>query len=141
MPMHWSIWALLSALFAALTAIFGKIGVEQINSDMATFIRTGIILSLVGLIVAVSGAWQPLAAVPRRTWIFLVLSGMATGASWLCYYRALKLGPASGVAPIDKLSVVFVAILAALFLGERHQIGNWIGIAMIAGGAMLVAFY
>jgi transporter family protein len=139
--MRWTYWALLSAVFAALTAIFGKIGVEQINSDLATFIRTVIILVLLGLIVSIGGAWEPLNALPKRTLWFLVLSGLATGASWLCYYRALKLGPASGVAPIDKMSVVFVAIFAAMFLGERHGVGSWLGIALIAVGAGLVAYY
>lgn len=138
--MHWSVWALLSAVFAALTALFGKVGVEQIDSNMATLIRSFIILGLVGGIVAFSGVWQPLAAIPRRTWLFLVLSGIATGASWLCYYRALKLGPASGVAPIDKLSVLFVAIFAVAFLGERLQLAGWLGIALIGTGAALVAF-
>src|SRR5665213_2541766 len=135
----WLLWAVLSALFAALTAIFGKVGVEQINSDYATLIRTAIILVVVALIVAASGAWQPLAGVPRKTWLFLLLSGLATGASWLCYYRALKLGPASGVAPIDKMSVVLVALFAALFLGERLLVHNWSGIGLIALGAILVA--
>ena len=135
----WVLWAALSAFFAALTAIFGKVGVEQINSDYATLIRTAIILVVVALIVAASGAWQPLAGVQRKTWLFLLLSGLATGASWLCYYRALKLGPASGVAPIDKISVVLVALFAFLFLGERLLVHNWIGICLIALGAILVA--
>ena len=134
----WPFWAVLSAVFASLTAIFGKLGVENVNSDFATLIRTVIILVLIALIVAASGAWQPLAEVPRRTWLFLGLSGLATGASWLCYYRALKLGPASGVAPIDKMSVVFVALFGVLFLGERLEMRNWLGIAMIALGAVLV---
>jgi len=135
----WPFWAMLSAAFAALTAVFGKVGVENVNSDFATLIRTVVILSIIALIVAVSGAWQPLDSVPRRTYIFLVLSALATGASWLCYYRALKLGPASGVAPIDKLSVLLVALFAAVFLGERLEARNWAGIGMIAAGAILVA--
>ena len=135
----WPFWALLSAAFAALTAIFGKVGVENINSDFATLIRTAVILAVIALIVAASSAWQPLDSVSRRTFFFLVLSALATGASWLCYYRALKLGPASGVAPIDKLSVLLVALFAAAFLGERLEARNWIGIAMIAIGAILVA--
>lgn len=135
----WPFWALLSAAFAALTAIFGKIGVESINSDFATLIRTVVIVGVVALIVAATGAWQPLGSVPRRAYLFLVLSAFATGASWLCYYRALKLGPASGVAPIDKMSVLLVALFAAAFLGERLEPRNWLGIAMIAGGAVLVA--
>jgi len=135
----WLLWAGLSAFFAALTAIFGKVGVEQINSDYATLIRTAIILVVVTLIVAASGAWQPLASVPRKTWLFLLLSGLATGASWLCYYRALKLGPASGVAPIDKMSVLLVALFAVLFLGERLPAHGWVGICLIGLGGVLLA--
>lgn len=135
----WVFWAFLSAIFAALTAIFGKVGVENVNSDLATLIRTAIILVLAAAIVAFTGAMQPLAEISRRTWLFLLLSGLATGASWLCYYRALKLGPASGVAPIDKLSVVFVALIAAAFLGEKLDLRGGLGVAMIAGGAVLLA--
>jgi len=135
----WQVWACLSAIFAALTAIFGKIGVENINSDFATLIRTVIILLVIGLIVLGTGAWQPLASVAPRTYFFLLLSALATGASWLCYYRALKLGPASGVAPVDKMSVLLVALFAAVFLGEKLQAHNWLGIALIAIGAIAVA--
>lgn len=135
----WPAWALLAAAFAALTAIFGKVGVESINSDFATLIRTAVILAVTAAIVASTGAWQPLASVSSRSWIFLSLSGLATGASWLCYYRALKLGPASQVAPIDKLSIVLVAVFAALFLGEKLTGKNWLGVALIAIGAILVA--
>jgi len=135
----WQFWAAMSAVFAALTAIFGKIGVQDINPDFATLIRTAIILCVIALIVLASGAWQPLSDVGRRTYVFLLLSGLATGASWLCYYRALKLGPASGVAPIDKMSVLLVALFAAGFLGERLGLRNWIGIVLIALGAIAVA--
>jgi transporter family protein len=135
----WPMWAALSAIFAALTAIFGKIGVEDVNSDFATLIRTIVILAVLAPIVMAGGAWQPLESVSRRTWLFLVLSGLATGASWLCYYRALKLGPASGVAPVDKLSVLLVALFAVAFLGERLEFRNWIGIGMVAMGTALVA--
>lgn len=135
----WQAWALLSAAFAALTAIFGKVGVENINSDFATLIRTAVILAVVAGIVAATGAWQPLASVSNKSWVFLTLSALATGASWLCYYRALKLGPAAQVAPIDKLSIVLVAIFATLFLGEKLSGKNWLGIALIAVGAILVA--
>src|ERR1700712_2727188 len=135
----WPFWAVLSAVFAALTAIFGKIGVENINSDFATLIRTVIILAVLAVFVVATHAWQPLGMVPRRTWLFLLLSGLATGASWVCYYRALKAGPASGVAPIDKMSVVLVALFAFLFLGERRFAPNWIGIGLIALGAIFVA--
>jgi len=135
----WQLWAAGSAVFAALTAIFGKIGVADINSNLATFIRTVFIVAVLALIVAFTGAWQSPAAIPRRTWVFLLLSGLATGASWLCYYHALKLGPASGVAPIDKLSVVLVAIFGAAVLGEALSWKNWLGVAMMAAGAILVA--
>ncbi len=136
----WQFWALLSATFAALTAIFGKIGVENINSDFATLIRTVVILAVAATIVAAMRTYQPLGSVSPRTYLFLVLSGIATGASWLCYYRALQLGPAARVAPIDKLSVVLVAVLGVMLLGEKLAPRNWLGVALIAAGAMLVAF-
>ncbi|MDB5440227.1 MAG: transporter [Caulobacteraceae bacterium] len=135
----WQAWALGSALFAALTAIFGKIGVEQINSDFATLLRTVVVIIVLAAIVAATGQFQPLGQVPGRTYLFLTLSALATGGSWLCYYRALKLGEASQVAPIDKLSVLFVVVFAALFLGERLELKNYAGIALIAVGAVLVA--
>ena len=136
----WLPWALGSAAFAALTAIFAKIGIENINSDFATLIRTGVILLITAGIVVASGAWQPLGSISRKTWIFLVLSGLATGGSWLCYFRALKLGDAARVAPIDKLSVVLVAVFSVALLGERLSMPNWLGVALIAGGAVLVAY-
>lgn len=135
----WPLWALASAAFAALTAIFGKIGVEGVNSDYATLIRTVVILFMISAIVVATGQVQPLASVSNRTWLFLLLSGLATGASWLCYYRALKLGPAAQVAPIDKLSIVLVAIAGVAFLGEKLSPRNWLGVVMIAAGAILVA--
>ncbi|WP_245490832.1 EamA family transporter [Mesorhizobium sp. M7A.F.Ca.CA.004.04.2.1] len=115
----WQFWALLSAAFAALTAIFAKVGIENINSDFATFIRTVIILIVLGAILLASGQFQSPATISAKTWAFLGLSGLATGASWLCYFRALKIGNAAQVAPIDKLSVVLVAVFGAAFLGER----------------------
>ncbi|WP_313059406.1 EamA family transporter, partial [Agrobacterium cavarae] len=133
-------WALLSAAFAALTAIFAKIGIENVNSDFATFIRTIVILLAAGLMVYVTGNWQSPATITPRTWLFLVLSGLATGASWICYFRALKIGDAARVAPIDKLSVVFVAVFAVLFPGERLSLPNWLGVVLIACGAVLVAY-
>lgn len=135
----WQVWAVLSAFFAALTAVLAKVGVASVNPDLATLIRTAVILCVLALLVAATGQWQAPQTIPARTYVFLVLSGFATGASWLCYFRALKLGDASRVAPIDKLSVVMVAVIAALFLGERLSATNWLGIAMIAGGAVLVA--
>jgi transporter family protein len=130
---------LLSAAFAALSAVFAKIGVENVNSDFATFIRTIVILSALASILAVTGQWQSPGEISARTYTFLVLSGLATGASWLCYFRALKLGDAARVAPIDKLSVVLVALFGVAFLGERLTLPNWLGILLIAGGAVLVA--
>jgi transporter family protein len=135
----WQLWAVLSAAFAALTAIFAKVGVENVNSDFATFVRTVVILGVLGAILVGTRQWQPLTSVSSRTYLFLVLSGLATGASWLCYFRALKLGDAFQVAPIDKLSVVLVAVFAFLFLGERPTGINWLGIVLIAAGAILVA--
>lgn len=136
---YWQFWAALSAVFAALTAIFAKVGVESLNSDFATFIRTIVILLVLGAMLAATGQWQNPGSISTRTYLFLVLSGLATGASWLCYFRALKLGDAARVAPIDKLSVVLVAIFGALFLSEKLSTANWLGVALIAGGAILVA--
>lgn len=135
----WQLWALGAAAFAALTAIFAKVGVAAIHSDLATLIRTLVILALLFAIVAAKGAWQPLETISRQTWIFLVLSGLATGGSWLCYFRALQLADASRVAPIDKLSVVLVAIFGVVFLGEKLSWHNWLGVAFIAAGTILVA--
>ena len=136
----WPFWALLSAAFAALTAIFAKVGVESVNSDFATLIRTIVILGVIAAILTASGEWQPFGSVSGRTYLFLALSGLATGASWLCYFRALKIGQAAQVAPIDKLSVVLVALFGVTFLGERLSTLSWLGIALIGGGAVLVAF-
>jgi transporter family protein len=135
----WPFWALASAVFAALTAILAKIGVEGVSSNLATLVRTVVILAFAALIVTVAGEWRAPGEIGRRSWLFLVLSGLATGASWLCYFRALKIGEAAKVAPIDKLSVVFVAIIAAIFLGEKLSPTNWLGVALIAAGAILVA--
>ena len=135
----WQVWALFSAVFAALTAIFAKVGIEQIGSDFATFIRTIVILVVLAAMLSLLGEWQSPVTVAGRAWIFLILSGMATGASWLCYFRALKLGDAARVAPVDKLSVVFVAVFGALLLGESLSLLNWLGVLLIAGGAVLVA--
>ncbi len=135
----WQAWAVGSAVFAALTAIFAKIGVENINSDLATFIRTLVVVFSLGLILFFTGEFRNPATISGRTYLFLALSGLGTGASWLCYFRALQLGNAGQVAPIDKLSVVLVAIFGALFLGEKLNVLNWLGVALIAGGAILVA--
>ena len=135
----WTFWALLSAGFAALTAIFAKLGVAQMPSDAATLIRTLVVVALLTAIVAVRGQWHDVIQGSARTYAFLAVSGLATGASWICYFRALRLGDAARVAPIDKLSVVLVAIFAALFLGEKVSGLHWLGVALIAGGAALVA--
>ena len=137
---NWLLWALLSAAFAALTAIFAKIGVANVGSDFATFVRTIVILLAIAAILAGTGGWQPPGSVSARSYLFLVLSGLATGASWLCYFRALKLGDAARVAPIDKLSVVLVAVFGVVFLGERLSGPNWLGVALIGAGAILVAW-
>jgi bacterial/archaeal transporter family protein len=136
----WQLWAGLSAVFAALTAIFAKIGVENVNSDLATAIRTVVILIVIAAILIGTGQWQPLGSISARTYLFLMLSGLATGASWLCYFRALKLGDAARVAPIDKLSVVLVAVFGVALLGERLSTTNWLGVSLIALGAVLVAW-
>lgn len=137
--LSWQFWAFLSAAFAALTAIFAKVGIEQINSDFATFIRTIVILLVLGMILIATRQWQSLDSISGKTYVFLILSGLATGASWLCYFRALKLGDAARVAPLDKLSVVLVALFGVIFLGERMSGLNWAGIVLIAAGAVLVA--
>jgi transporter family protein len=135
----WQLWAVLSAIFAALTAIFAKVGVEGINSDLATLIRTVIVLVTLSLILFATGQFSQPGPIAAKSWLFLLLSGLGTGASWLCYFRALKLGPATLVAPIDKLSVVLVALFGVTFLGERPSWNGWLGIALIATGAVLIA--
>lgn len=136
----WQFWAVLSACFAALTAIFAKVGVEDVGSDYATFVRTAVVLLALAAILTATGGWQSRGTFSLRSAFFLVLSGLATGASWVCYFRALKLGEASRVAPIDKLSVVLVAVFGVVFLGERLAPSNWLGIGLIAAGAVLVAY-
>nr|WP_321461521.1 EamA family transporter [uncultured Cohaesibacter sp.] len=137
----WQFWAILSACFAAFTAIFAKVGVSGIGSDFATFIRTIVILLALAAILSATGGWESLSSLSARSFLFLILSGLATGASWICYFRALKLGHASQVAPIDKMSVVLVAIFGALFLGEQLSLGSWLGVGFIAIGASLVALF
>ena len=135
----WLFWALLSAVFASLTAIFAKIGIANIDSDFATLIRTVVILVVLAGIVLAMGKFQPLGSIAGKTWLFLVLSGLATGASWLAYFRALKLGQAAQVAPVDKLSVVLVAIFGVMFLGEKLTLQGWIGVALVGAGAVTLA--
>jgi transporter family protein len=139
MTSNWITWALLSATFAALSAIFAKVGVEGVDSNYATLVRTVVILFVAAGIVVYTGSWISPARLAPRTAVFLVVSGLATGGSWLCYFRALQLGDAARVAPIDKLSVVLVAILATAFLGERLTLREWLGVGMIALGASVLA--
>jgi bacterial/archaeal transporter family protein len=135
----WFAWAILSAIFAAFTAVFAKVGLQGVDSDLATLIRTGVIISVLACFVWLTGKWRNPTELSSRTWLFLTLSGLATGASWVCYFRALKLGEASKVAPVDKLSLVLVAIFAYLFLAERPSLREWIGIAMVGAGVVVLA--
>ena len=137
--MSWLAWAFLSALFAGLTAVLAKVGVKDVDSNLATAIRTVVVL-VFAWAVALFRTHQPLSTVTSKTWLFLVLSGLATGASWLCYFRALQLGDVAKVAPIDKLSVVVAIALAALFLHERLTWQNWVGGALIVSGTIVLAF-
>jgi transporter family protein len=137
--MDWRVFAIGSAFFAALTAIFGKVGVADINSDLATFLRTVVILLVAALLVSVRNEWQRPESLSTKGVIFLVLSGVATGLSWLCYYRALQTGPASRVAPIDKLSVVLVVLFAVSCLGESLTWKVGLGSVLITVGAVLMA--
>ena len=127
-------------LFAALTAIFAKAGLQGIDSDFATFIRTLVIIAALVLFLSYTGKWQGIGSFSAKNWIFLVLSGLATGASWLAYFKALQMGEAYQVAPVDKLSLVLVAVLAVVFLGERPNLREWLGLAMISGGVWVLAF-
>ena len=140
-PSGWVLWALLSACFAALTAIFAKIGIRGVDSDLATLIRTVIILMVLSPFVWLTGKWSNPLSLSSKTLIFLALSALATGASWVCYFRALQIGHASQVAPVDKLSVVLVAVFAYALLGERPSAQEWLGISLIAGGVLLIALH
>ena len=135
----WQAYAMGSALFAGLTAVLAKVGVAGVNSNLATFIRTVVILVVSAAIVTARGEWEPMGRLSGRSLLFLVVSGVATGLSWLCYFRALHLGEASSVAPVDKLSVVFAVALAALFLGERLVWQHWVGGSLIVAGAVVIA--
>ncbi|MBI3345680.1 MAG: EamA family transporter [Burkholderiales bacterium] len=136
---NWLTWALLSAAFAAATAVFAKIGIQGVDSDLATLVRTIIIVAMLGIFVHATGKWANPLLLPPRTLLFLALSALATGASWVCYFRALQLGPASLVAPVDKSSVVLVAIFAFAFLGERPSPREWFGLALISVGVLVLA--
>src|SRR6266404_3448539 len=136
---NWFFWALLSAVFAALTAIFAKVGLEGVDSDLATLVRTAVIFVVLAGFVWFAGKWRNPSELSSRTWLFLVLSGLATGASWVCYFRALKIGEASKVAPVDKLSLLLVAVFAFLFLDERPSVREWVGILMVGAGVLVLA--
>ena len=136
--MNWLHWALLSAFFAALTAILSKIGVTGIDSNLATAIRTAVVLGAAVLITTRTASWQAVRALEAKTWVFLALSGLATAASWLCYFRALQLGDAGRVAPVDKLSVVITVALAAIVLKEKVTSTQAMGLVLIVAGISLV---
>ena len=138
--MEWLIWALLSALFAGVTALFAKIGVTGINSNLATAIRTSVILFFSWLIAVLTTKGAEFGSIGKQTWIFLILSGISTGLSWLCYFRALQVGEVSRVAPIDKLSVVVAMALAILFLREKIDAREGFGAVLIIFGALLLAW-
>jgi len=138
--MNWLSWALLSAFFAGVTAILAKLGVANINANLATAIRTTVVLVFTWIIALATTNSAAMQTLPRRTWIFLILSGIATGLSWLCYFRALQLGPASRVAPVDKLSVVFAIVLAVLVLQERLTWQQWVGSGLMVAGALVLAW-
>jgi transporter family protein len=137
--MNWFTWSLLSALFAGITAILAKVGVEGVNSNVATAIRTTVVLVFAWCMAAPALRSSGVASLGRRTWVFLVLSGLATGLSWICYFRALQIGNASQVAPVDKLSVAIAILLAVVFLGERFSVREGIGAALIITGALVLA--
>lgn len=136
---NWFVWALLSAAFAAMTAVLAKIGIQGVDSDLATLIRTGFIIIILFLFVTMTGKWSNPLTLSGKTWLFLLLSGLATGASWVCYFRALKVGEAFKVAPVDKLSVVLVAVFACIFLGERPSLREWIGLGLVALGVVTLS--
>jgi|SRR6267154_2871742 len=136
----WFYWAMLSAVFAAFTAIFAKLGIQGIDSDLATLVRTAIIIVVLAAFVWFTGKWSNPFTLPAKTWLFLGLSGLATGASWVCYFRALQMGDAAKVAPVDKFSLVLVAVFAFTFLGERPTTREWVGILMVASGVLTIAF-
>ena len=136
----WFYWAVASAVFAALTAIFAKIGIQGVDSDLATLVRTAIIIIVLAAFVWFAGKWSNPLELSAKTWLFLGLSGLATGASWVCYFRALQVGEASKVAPVDKLSLVLVAVFAFAFLGERPSLREWTGIVMVASGVLILSF-
>lgn len=136
----WALWALLSAVFAAMTAVLAKVGVQGVSADYATLVRTVVIVIALALLVPLSGQWVDPRTLPSRSLLFLILSGLTTGASWLCYYRALKLGDVAQVVPVDKLSVVLAAVFAVSFLGERPSAREWLGLLMVGSGVLVLVW-
>jgi transporter family protein len=136
----WFFWAAMSASFAALTAIFAKVGIRGVDSDFATLIRTIFIVGVLGAFVIYAGKWSDPRSLSPKTLAFLGLSALATGASWVCYFRALQIGDASKVAPVDKFSLVLVAVFAFAFLGERPSVREWFGIGLVSAGVLVLAF-
>lgn len=136
----WIVFALLSAVFAAMTSIFAKIGIDGVNSNLATAVRTIVVVVMSWLIVFITNNQSGLAQISKKSWVFLILSGLATGASWLCYYRALQLGKATEVAAVDKLSIIFTLILAFIFLHDTFTVKSLIGCALIATGTILMVW-
>lgn len=134
----WFVFALLSGIFAAVTSILAKVGIDGVNSNLATAIRTGVVLVMAWGMVFLTDAQQGISAISRKSWLFLILSGLATGASWLCYYRALQIGQASKVVPVDKLSVVFTLVMAFIFLHEKCTVKSFLGCVLIAAGTLLM---
>ena len=134
----WSIFAILSAIFAALTSILAKVGIEGVNSNLATAVRTIVVVLMAWFMVFVTGNQNGIVDISKKSWIFLILSGLATGASWLCYYKALQLGEVSKVVPIDKLSIVITTILAFIFLGEQITLKTLIGCCLIVAGTFVM---
>lgn len=134
----WFVFALLSAVFAALTSVLAKVGIEGVNSNLATALRTCVVLAMAWLMVFITHAQNGIGSIGRKSWVFLILSGLATGASWLCYYKAIQMGSVSKVAPIDKLSVVITLILAVIFLHEDFTVKSAIGAVLITAGTVLM---
>ncbi|WP_418832722.1 EamA family transporter [Ruminococcus sp.] len=134
----WFVFALLSAVFAALTSVLAKVGIEGVNSNLATALRTCVVLAMAWLMVFITHAQSGIGSIGRKSWVFLILSGLATGASWLCYYKAIQMGSVSKVAPIDKLSVVITLILAVIFLHEDFTVRSAIGAVLVTAGTVLM---
>jgi bacterial/archaeal transporter family protein len=135
----WFIWALLSALFAAFTAIFAKVGIQNIDADLAALIRTVILTGILAVFILVTGKWSNPWELSAKNWLFLGLSGLSTGASWVCYFRALQIGDVSQVSSVDKLSLGLVAIFALVFLGEKLSVMEWVGVALVSIGVLVLA--